>query len=116
MNPEELQQMMQRAQEMQSRMGELQQQLGTRRFEASAGGGMVQATVSGALRVLSIEIEPSLIAGDDRAMIQDLVAAAVNAALAKAQEGVAEELSRVQQSMLANLPGMPGAGGGGGGA
>lgn len=108
MNPNEMQEMMQRAQEMQSKMGELQSEIALRRFEASSGGGMVNVVVSGALRVLSVEIEPSLIKGDDRTMIQDLVAAAINAALAKAQETVAQEMARMQQSMLAGLPGMPG--------
>ena len=107
MNPDELQAMMQRAQQMQSQLGEVQTALAPRRFEASAGGGMVKATVSGALRVLEIEIEPSLSLGDDRAMLQDLTAAAVNAALTKAQESVAEEMGRMQSSMLAGLPGMP---------
>ena len=110
MNANEMQEMMQRAQQMQSKMGELQNELTARRFEASAGGGMVSATVSGGLRVLSIEIEPSLFQGDDRTMIQDLVAAAVNAALSKAQDAVAQEMGRMQQSMLAGLPGMPGGG------
>ena len=110
MNANEMQEMMQRAQQMQSKMGELQNELTARRFEASAGGGMVSATVSGGLRVLSIEIEPSLFQGDDRTMIQDLVAAAVNAALSKAQDSVAQEMGRMQQSMLAGLPGMPGGG------
>jgi DNA-binding YbaB/EbfC family protein len=104
-NPNELQEMMQRAQKMQSEMGELQKQLAARRFEASSGGGMVQATVSGDLRVLSIEIEPSLVNAGDRAMLQDLVAAAVNAALSKAQESVQAELAKVQQSMLMGLGG-----------
>jgi DNA-binding YbaB/EbfC family protein len=103
LNAEEMQQMMQRAQQMQSRMGELQNELAARRFEASSGGGMVQAAVSGALRVLSIEIEPSLVSGGDQAMLQDLVAAAVNAALAKAQEGVQTELTQLQQTMLTGL-------------
>jgi hypothetical protein len=103
MNPEEMQAMMQRAEQMQSRMGEMQRELASRRFEASSGGGMVEATVSGALRVLSIRIEPSLLTGGDQAMLQDLVAAAVNAALAKAQESGGQELARLQQSILAGL-------------
>ena len=105
MSPDDLdlQKMMQRAAQMQSQMGDLQKELATRRFEGSSGGGMVEATVSGALRVLSIRIEPSLLSGEDRAMLEDLVAAAVNAALAKAQEGVGQELARMQQSMLAGL-------------
>ena len=105
-----MQEMLQRAQQMQSKVSEVQAELAARRFEASAGGGMVNAAVSGALRVLSIEIEPSLIKDDDRAMIQDLTAAAVNAALTKAQEAVAQEMARVQSSMLSGLPGMPGSG------
>ena len=114
MNPNDMQDMLKRAQDMQSQLGELQQQLAARSYEASSGGGMVKATVSGALRVLSVEIEPSLVSGNDREMIQDLTAAAVNAALAKAQESVAQEMARMQQSMLSglpNLPGMPGMGG-----
>ena len=103
MNENELQEMMQRAQQVQSRMGEVQQQLAARRFEASSGGGMVKASVSGALRVLSIEIEASLANAGDRAMLQDLVAAAVNTALDKAQENVQQELAELQQSMLAGI-------------
>ena len=103
MNADQMQEMMQRAQQMQARMGELQKQLAARRFEAASGGGMVKATVSGALRVLEIEIEPTLATGDDREMLQDLVAAAVNAALTKAQQSVQQELAQVQQSMLAGL-------------
>lgn len=117
MNPNEMQEMLQRAQEMQSKMGELQAELARREYEASAGGGMVTAVVSGAFRVLSIEIEPVMIEHKDRDMIQDLTAAAVNAALTKAQESVSREMSRFQSSMLAglpNLPGMPGMPGSGG--
>jgi DNA-binding YbaB/EbfC family protein len=110
LKPEELQEMMKRAQEMQSKVGALQSELATRSFEASAGGGMVTATVSGALRVVSIEIEPSLVSGNDRAMIQDLTAAAVNAALAKAQEAVGQEMARMQSAMLADLSGTTGSG------
>ena len=106
----------QRAQEMQSKLAELQAELARRRYEASAGGGMVTAAVSGAFRVLSIEVEPVLIEHKDRDMIQDLTAAAVNAAMTKAQEAVAAEMQRFQSGMLgglANLPGMPGMPGGG---
>ena len=114
MNPNELQEMMQRAQEMQSKVGALQADLAGRSYEASAGGGMVTATVSGALRVLSIRIEASLAADDDRTMIQDLTAAAVNAALAKAQDSANAEMQKMQTAMLSGLsglPGMPGSGG-----
>jgi len=102
-NPNDMQEMMERAQQMQSRMGDLQRELAARHFEASSGGGMVEAKVSGGLRVISIKIEPSLIAADDQSMLQDLIAAAVNAALTKAQESVGQEVARMQQSMLTGL-------------
>ena len=83
------------AQKMQTRIAELQRELSRRRFEGSAGGGMVTASVSGALRVLEVKIEANLVAGGDTEMIQDLCAAAVNAALANAQRGVQEEFQRL---------------------
>ena len=96
------------AQQMQERMGEMQRELAVRRFEASSGGGMVTAVVSGQLRVLEIRIEASLIDDRDREMIQDLTAAAVNAALAKAQQGAQEEFQRLQGNLgIAGMPGMP---------
>jgi hypothetical protein len=98
--------MMKQAQQVQARFGELQRELATRRFEASSGGGMVKAVVSGQLRVLGVEIEPSLVSGGDREMIQDLCAAAVNAALERAQRSVQEEFQKLQGSMV-----IPGAGG-----
>jgi len=99
MNPAELGQLMQRAKQMQSRLAELQRELAARRFEASAGGGMVTAVVSGALRVLEIRIEPALLEAGDREMIQDLSAAAVNSALATAQSSVQEELQRASAGL-----------------
>jgi DNA-binding YbaB/EbfC family protein len=101
-----------RAQEMQAKLGELQQGLARRSVEASAGGGMVTAVASGALRILEVRIEKSLIEGGDHAMLQDLVAAAVNAALAKAQQMVQEEMQRAAGGTL--LEGFGGASGPGG--
>ena len=100
-----MQNMMKRAQEMQTKVADLQSELARRSFEASSGGGMVKATVSGALRVVSLEIEPALASGGDRDMLQDLTAAAVNAALTKAQDTVQSELATLQQSMLTGLGG-----------
>ena len=105
MNPNDLQQMMERARELQGRMGEMQEELAAKRYEAASGGGMVKAVVTGALRVVSVEIEPSLLESGDREMVQDLTAAAVNAALQRAQEGAQGEIARMQQSMLSGLGG-----------
>jgi hypothetical protein len=98
-----------RAQEMQAKLAELQQELGRRTVEASAGGGMVTVVASGALRVLEVRIEKSLTQGGDHAMLQDLVAAAVNAALTRAQQMVQEEMQRAAGGTL--LRGLGGLGG-----
>jgi DNA-binding YbaB/EbfC family protein len=98
-NPGELGEFFEQARQVQARLADLQRELAVRRFEGSAGGGMVTAVVSGALRVLEIRIEPSLLEGGDREMIQDLSAAAVNAALTRAQEIVQEELQRASAGL-----------------
>ena len=105
MNPEELGRLMERAREMQTRMASLQQELAARRFEGAAGGGMVSAVVSGGLRVLEIRMEPSLIESADREMLQDLTAAALNAALHNAQTTVQQELQKAGAAFGLPLPG-----------
>ncbi len=98
MNPQDLGKLLERAREVQSRLASLQEELAVRRFEGAAGGGMVTAVVSGALRVLEVRVEPSLLESGDREMLQDLTAAAVNAALHHAQTSVQEELQRAGAS------------------
>jgi DNA-binding YbaB/EbfC family protein len=95
--------LLKKAQEVQSRVAQVQQELARRSVEGSAGGGMVTAVATGELRIREIRIEPALLAGEDRAMLQDLVAAAVNAALAAAQKMVQEELQRVAGQATLNL-------------
>jgi len=97
-----------KAQEMQSRLAKVQQDLARRTVEASAGGGMVTVVASGELRIIEIRIEPGLVESGDRAMLQDLVAAAVNAALADAQKMVQEEMQRVAGLPLVAAPGAEG--------
>lgn len=108
--PPDLNQLLKSAQEMQSKLAEIQRELAGRSVEASAGGGMVTAVATGELRIREVRIEPSLVEEGDRGMIQDLVAAAVNAALAEAQQMVQQEM---QRAAGANLFG-GGAGGAGG--
>lgn len=109
MSGPDLGKMLEQAQRVQARMAALQEELAHRRYEASSGGGMATAVVNGQLRVLELRIEPSLIKDGDAGMIQDLAAAAVNAALEKAQHGMQQELAQLQQSL--GLPGTPQAGG-----
>jgi DNA-binding YbaB/EbfC family protein len=111
MNEPDIGKILAQAQQMQSRMAELQRELASRSYEASAGGGMVKAVASGELRIVAIEIEPELLAGGDRQMVQDLCTAAVNAALGIAQSAVQEELQRVSGGL--GLPGVMSPGGAG---
>ena len=108
-SPQDLSKLLEQAQKMQSKVADLQRSLAGKTFEGSSGGGMVKASASGQLRIMKIEIEPGLIAGDDREMLQDLVAAACNAALENAQRGVQEEFQRLSGGMV-RIPGMPGGG------
>ncbi len=109
MNPPDLQKMLEQAQQMQSKMERLQAELATKRFEASAGGGMITAVATGDLKIAEVRIEQAVFEQADRELIQDLIAAAVNAALATAQRHVQEKLQGIS---LAGF-GMPGPGGGG---
>jgi DNA-binding YbaB/EbfC family protein len=103
--------LLRRAQEVQARMAELQRDLARRRVEGTSGAGLVRAVATGELRILEVEIDPQLLAGGDRAMLQDLVAAAVNAALSQAQRMVQEEMQRAAAAM--QLPGASAGGSGG---
>ena len=104
MIPQDFGELMEKAKQIQSRLAELQRELAVRRFEGGAGGGMVTAVVTGALRVLEVRIEQSLLESGDREMIEDLTAAAVNAALTTAQATVQQELQRASAGFTLQNP------------
>jgi DNA-binding YbaB/EbfC family protein len=81
-----MQQMMAQVQKMQKDMELAQEQLKDEVVKASAGGGMVTVTVSGALEVREIKIDPGAVDPEDVEILADMVTAAVNEALRKAQE------------------------------
>ena len=97
---------LQQAQQLQERLANVQQELATRTVEASAGGGMVTATVNGKLEVVQIRIEPTLIDSKDVEMLQDLVVAAINEGIRSAQRLVADEMGKVTGGLGIKLPGM----------
>jgi DNA-binding YbaB/EbfC family protein len=101
--------LLKQAKEMQQRMAQMQQELAGRTFVADAGGGMVTATVNGKQELLAVKIEPQ--AAGDVEMLEDLVRAAVNAAVRKSQDAMKEELSKVTGGL--NLPGLSDMFGGG---
>ena len=84
-------------------LDKLQEELAQTPVEATAGGGVVKVVVNGANEVLSVEINPEVLDPDDPEMVQDLVMAAVNEALRKAQEMVNTEMGKLTAGM--KLPG-----------
>jgi hypothetical protein len=72
--------------------------------ESSAGGGMVTVVANGRQQIVSIKIEPEVIDPEDADMLQDLVLAAVNDALSKAQEMVSSEMGKLTGGL--NIPGL----------
>ncbi len=95
---------MKQAQQMQRRMAELQEELANKQVEASSGGGMVTATVSGKQQLLGLKIEPTVVDPDDVEMLQDLVTAAVNEAIKQSQKMAEEEMSKITGGM--SIPGL----------
>jgi nucleoid-associated protein EbfC len=84
--------MMKQVQQMQAEMTAAQEQLKDEVVEASAGGGMVKAKMSGDLRLLELTIDPEAIDPDDPDLLQDMVLAAVNEAIRSAQELAASKM------------------------
>ncbi len=97
-------QMMKQAQKLQSKMMEMQAELGNRTVSAQAGGGMVEAVVNGRQELLSLRIDPEVVAPDDVEMLQDLITAAINEALNRAREMMAQEMSKLTGGM--QIPGL----------
>ena len=91
------------AQKMQQEMMKLQEELDARIFTASAGGGAVSVKVSGKKELLSVKIAPDAVDPDDVEMLEDLILAAVNEALRKADEQSAAQMQKITGGM--NLPG-----------
>ncbi|MCF8079627.1 MAG: YbaB/EbfC family nucleoid-associated protein [Desulfobacterales bacterium] len=96
--------LMKQAQKLQGRMLELQEELAGRTVETAAGGGMVRVVANGRQQIESIQIEKEVVDPEDVEMLQDLILAAVNDALTKAQEMVSEEMGKVTGGM--NIPGL----------
>ena len=94
------------AQTLQSKLTELQAEAEHKTVEASAGGGMVTAVVNGKLALVRIHIERQVAEGGDREMLEDLVVAAVNEAIRKAQQMMAEAMTRVTGGL--KIPGLGG--------
>jgi len=90
-----MQKIMREAQKLQTEMQRVEQELAEKTVEGTAGGGMVKAVITCGMQLKSIEIQKEVVDPDDVEMLQDLVVAAVNAAIATAQETAKEEMTKV---------------------
>jgi len=97
--------LMKQAQALQQKVKEAQEHAAAQIVKADAGGGMVRASVDGAMQVRKIEIDPALLAANDKAMLEDLIVVAVNLALKRAQELVAREMGKVNPLAGLKIPG-----------
>ena len=91
--------MIKQAQKMQQDLLKMQEEIEKQNFEAAAGGGVVRAVVSGKREVVSVEIDPEAVDPEDVEMLQDLVVAAVNEALRKAENATNENMSKLTGGM-----------------
>ena len=96
--------MMKQAQKMQQEMLRMQEEMENKTYTASAGGGMVTATVSGKHQVVGVEIKPEAVDPDDVEMLQDMIIAAVNEAMRAADNDAASNMSRLTGGL--NLGGL----------
>ena len=99
---------MREAQKLQTEMKRMQEESKKKTVEATAGGGMVTVIASGGGEIISIKIEKDVVNPDDVEMLQDLILAAANEALRRAQEMVNEGMSKLTSGL--QIPGLGGLG------
>jgi len=96
--------MLKQAQKMQQQMESMQGDIENRIIEVSAGGGAVTITMSGKKEVKSIKISPDIVDPDDVEMLEDIIMAAVNEAVLKADKMLADEMGKITGGI--SLPGL----------
>ena len=96
--------MMKRIQQMQEDMARVQQECEAAEYNASAGGGAVDVTVNGKHQLVSVKIQPDVVDPEDVEMLEDLLIAAVNEAMRKADETAEREMGKITGGM--NIPGL----------
>ena len=95
---------MQQAQQMQGRIAKIQQDLAKMVVTGTAGGGMVQASVTGLGEVISVTIEKQLLTPDEAELLQDLITAAMNDGVRKAKEAGKNAMGQLTDGV--NIPGL----------
>ena len=95
---------MKQAKKIQEKIASMQAELESRTVEATAGGGMVTVVVNGKFEILSMKIDKEVVNPEDVDMLQDLIMAAVNEGIRKAQEMASAEMSKITGGF--NIPGL----------
>jgi len=98
--------MMGKVKEIQEKVKVAQEELKDITTMGESGGGMVKATANGNKEVVGLDIDESLINTTDQNMMRDLIIAAVNKAIAEADDKAKEHLKKSTDGMLPNIPGM----------
>ena len=96
--------MLKRIQQMQEDMARVQQECEEAEYSASAGGGAIDVTVNGKHQVVSVKIQPDVVDPEHVDMLEDLLVAAVNEAMRKADETAEREMGKITGGM--NIPGL----------
>ncbi|MBE6945832.1 MAG: YbaB/EbfC family nucleoid-associated protein [Ruminococcaceae bacterium] len=96
--------MLKQAQKMQQDMMRMQEEMQNRTYTASAGGGMVKATVGGSHEVVSLEINPEAVDPEDVEMLQDMIVVAINEAMKAAEADASANMSKLTGGL--NLGGL----------
>jgi DNA-binding YbaB/EbfC family protein len=99
--------LMKQAQKLQGDVQRAQEELAKITCDGAAGGGLVTATVNGQFEVVRVKLDKSVVDPNDIGMLEDLVTAAINAAVIKIRETSKEKMAQVMGPM-AGMPGMPG--------
>ena len=97
-------QMMKQAQKMQQDLLKMQEEMESREYEATVGGGVITAVVSGKRELVRVNIDPEAVDPDDVEMLQDMIVAAVNEAMRKAEADSASSMSKLTGGL--NLGGL----------
>jgi len=93
-------------QQIQADLAEAKKQMKDKTVEAESGGGMVKVTASCDLRIRSLQIDPEIIDKNDPELMQDLVVAAVNLAISRAEELSQTEMAKLAKEKMPNIPGL----------
>ena len=96
--------LLKQAQQLQARLAKVQEELEAETVEVTAGGGAVTVSATGKQRIMSVTIKPEVVDPEDVEMLQDLVLAAVNEALEKAQQLAAQRMGAITGGM--KIPGL----------